>query len=129
ATGLINVAGEGNIGLNGNVENTFNWAPRLGASYQLGEKTVLRAGYGRSFDIGVFGSLFGHSVTQNLPVLSVQELNAPDSLLSVFNLAQGPTAPVFPAVPASGQFKLPDGVFARALPSKQRPPHVDAFNG
>jgi hypothetical protein len=128
ATGLINVAGEGNIGLNGNVENTLNWAPRLGASYQLGEKTVLRAGYGRSFDIGVFGSLFGHSVTQNLPVLSVQELNAPDNFLSVFNLAQGPSAPVFPAVPANGQFKLPDGVFARALPFKQRPPHVDAFN-
>ena len=37
-------------------------------------------------------------------------------------------APVFPAVPASGQFALPNGVFARALPDKQRPPHVDAFN-
>jgi hypothetical protein len=127
-TGRINVAGVGDIGLNGNVENTLNWAPRLGATYQLAEKTVLRAGYGRSFDIGVFGSLFGHSVTQNLPVLSVQELNAPDNFLSVFNLAQGPSAPVFPAVPASGQFVLPDGVFARALPGKQRPPHVDAFN-
>ena len=28
---MINVAGVGNIGLNGNVENSFNWAPRLGA--------------------------------------------------------------------------------------------------
>ena len=35
ATGSINVAGVGNIGLNGNVENTLNWAPRLGATYQL----------------------------------------------------------------------------------------------
>src|SRR3954471_7398649 len=128
STGLINVAGAGGIGLNGNVENTFNWAPRLGAAYQLSEKTVLRAGYGRSFDIGVFGSLFGHSVTQNLPVLSVQELNAPQNFESVFNLAQGPPAPVFPPVPANGQFALPNGVFARALPAKQRPPHVDAFN-
>jgi Carboxypeptidase regulatory-like domain/TonB dependent receptor-like, beta-barrel len=128
STGLINVAGVGGIGLNGNVSNTFNWAPRLGATYQLTEKTVLRAGYGRSFDIGVFGSLFGHSVTQNLPVLSVQELNAPQNFESVFNLAQGPTPPLFPAVPANGQFRLPDGVFARALPAKQRPPHVDAFN-
>ena len=79
STGLINVAGVGDIGLNGNVENSFNWAPRLGATYQLTEKTVLRAGYGRSYDIGVFGSLFGHSVTQNLPVLSVQELTAPNN--------------------------------------------------
>ena len=128
ATGMINVAGVGDIGLNGNVENTLNWAPRLGATYQLTEKTVLRAGYGRSYDIGVFGSLFGHSVTQNLPVLSVQELNAPQNFESVFNLAQGPPDPVFPPVPANGQFALPNGVFARALPDKQRPPHVDAFN-
>ena len=128
ATGLINVAGVGDIGLNGNVENSLNWAPRLGATYQLTEKTVLRAGYGRSYDIGVFGSLFGHSVTQNLPVLSVQELTAPNNFDSVFNLAQPAPAPVFPPVPPSGQFALPTGVFARALPRKQRPPHVDAFN-
>jgi Carboxypeptidase regulatory-like domain/TonB dependent receptor-like, beta-barrel len=128
STGLVNVAGIGNIGLNGNVENNLNWAPRLGATYQLTEKTVLRAGYGRSFDIGVFGSLFGHSVTQNLPVLSVQELNPPQNFASVFNLAQGAPPPVFPPVPANGQFPLPNGVFARALPEKQRPPRVDAFN-
>jgi outer membrane receptor protein involved in Fe transport len=127
-TGLINVAGVGDVDLAGNVENTLNWAPRLGVTYQVTEKTVLRAGYGRSFDIGVFGSLFGHSVTQNLPVLSVQELNAPQNFESVFNLAQGPPPPVFPAVPPSGQFPLPNGVFARALPDKQRPPRVDAFN-
>jgi hypothetical protein len=35
---------------------------------------------------------------------------------------------VFPAVPSNGRFRLPDGVFARALPEKQRPPTVDAFN-
>ena len=127
-TGLINVAGVGDIGLNGNVKNTLNWAPRLGATYQMTEKTVLRAGYGRSYDIGVFGSLFGHSVTQNLPVLSVQEVNPPENFESVFNLGQGPPDPVFPTVPSSGQFPLPNGVFARALPDKQRPPHVDAFN-
>ena len=89
---------------------------------------MIRAGYGRSYDIGVFGSLFGHSVTQNLPVLSVQELNAPNNFERVFNLAQGPPAPVFPTVPANGRFPLPNGVFARALPEKQRPPTVDACN-
>ena len=60
-TGEILVGGVGGIGLNGNVKNRLNWAPRLGATYQLDEKTVLRAGYGRSYDIGVFGSLFGHT--------------------------------------------------------------------
>jgi hypothetical protein len=127
-TGLIKVAGVGGIGLNGDVENTFNWAPRVGMTYQIDEKTVIRGGYGRSYDIGVFGSLFGHSVTQNLPVLSIQQLNAPENFDSVFNLASGPPPPIFPAVPTTGEFPLPNGVFARALPEKQRPPHVDAFN-
>jgi Carboxypeptidase regulatory-like domain/TonB dependent receptor-like, beta-barrel len=127
-TGLIRVAGVGDVGINGDVENSYNWAPRLGATYQLNERTVIRGGYGRSYDIGVFGSLFGHSVTQNLPVLSIQNLNAPENFDRVFTLASGPPDPVFPAVPQSGEFPLPNGVFARALPEKQRLPHVDAFN-
>ena len=55
------MGGVGDIDLAGNVENKINWAPRLGASYQINEKTVIRAGYGRSYDIGVFGSIFGHA--------------------------------------------------------------------
>jgi outer membrane receptor protein involved in Fe transport len=127
-TGEIKVVGIGDIPMNGGVENNLNWAPRIGGTYQIDEKTVLRAGFGRSYDIGVFGSLFGHSVTQNLPVLAVQELNAPSSFDRVFTLAAGPEPPAFPDVPANGRFPLPNGVFARALPDKQRPPTVDAFN-
>jgi hypothetical protein len=126
-TGEVLVAGEGGIGLNGNVKNTLNWAPRLGATYQIAQKTVLRAGFGRSYDIGVFGSLFGHTVTQNLPVLSNQNLNAPNNFDAVFNLAQGPSEPFFP-VPVNGRFRLPNGSGARALTQKQRLPAVDAWN-
>jgi len=142
-TGEIRVAGVGDNALNGNIENSLNFAPRLAAAYQITDKTVIRAGYGRSYDIGVFGSLFGHSVTQNLPVLGVQELRSPENFERVFTLAQGP--PVFNAffglnappnrggvpntsLPANGRFFLPDGVFARALPEKQRLPTVDAYN-
>ena len=127
-TGEIRVVGVGGIPLNGGVENKLNWAPRFGATYQVTEKTVLRGGFGRVYDIGVFGSLFGHSVTQNLPVLAVQELNAPSNFDRVFTLASGPPGPQFPVVPSSGRFALPNGVFARALPETQRPPTVDAFN-
>jgi len=127
-TGEIRVGGVGDIDLAGNVKNKINWAPRLGATYQINPKTVIRAGYGRSYDIGVFGSTFGHSVTQNLPVLAVQELNPPNNFDSVFNLAQGPSAPVFPAVPSNGRFRLPNGIFARLLPDEQNLSHVDAFN-
>jgi len=44
----------------------------------------------------LFGSLFGHSVTQNLPVLAVQELRSPANFEKVFTLALGPSLPVFP---------------------------------
>ncbi len=127
-TGEILVGGVGDVDLGGNVKNKVNWAPRLGVTYQLNPKTVVRAGYGRSYDIGVFGSTFGHAVTQNLPVLSFQQLNPPNNFDSVFNLAQGPPAPVFVSVPSNGRFPLPNGVSARALPTTQNLSRVDAYN-
>ena len=128
ATGQMLVGGVGGIDLAGNTENRLNWAPRLGMTYAITDNTVLRAGYGRSYDIGVFGSLFGHTVTQNLPVLSAQELNPPSDFAAVFNLAQGPPAPSFVQVPSDGRFTIPDGVFSRSTPREQRPPEVDAWN-
>ncbi|HQR34338.1 MAG TPA: TonB-dependent receptor [Blastocatellia bacterium] len=142
-TGQISTVGVGSTGLNGNVENTVNFAPRLALSYKVNDKLVVRAGYGRSYDIGVFGSVFGHSVTQNLPVLAVQRVDN-GSFNRAFNLADGapaftqfygldkspkdPTAKTNTSLPASGQFFLPNNVFARALPSKMRLPSVDAYN-
>ncbi len=128
STGQGLVGGIGNIDLAGNVENRLNWAPRLGATYQLNEKTVIRGGYGRSYDLGVFGSLFGHTVTQNLPVLANQVLNRPNQFASVFNLAAGPPAPNSVPVGPDGTFPWPDGVTPRVVPRKMRPPEVDAWN-
>ena len=128
-TGLVNVAGFGNVNLQGNVKNNLtNLAPRLGIAYQATSKTVIRLGYGRSFDIGVFGSNFGHTATQNLPVLVAQQLNPPSNTGLVFNLSTGPSAPSFPTVPPSGQFRLPDQVGAFVLPRKMRLPTLDAWN-
>jgi len=128
-TGLVSVAGYGNINLHGNVKSNFtNFAPRLGIAYQATPKTVVRLGYGRSFDIGVFGSVFGHTVTQNLPVLVAQQINPPTFTGSAFNLSKGPPAATFPAIPLSGQFRLPDQVNAFVLPSKMRLPTLDAWN-
>jgi hypothetical protein len=146
-TGQIDVAGLGNFNLAGNIQNALNLSPRIGVAYQLNDKMVIRGGFGRSFDTGVFGTLFGHTVTQNLPVLAVQNLNAATQLSRVFTLASGPPAPTgqfgittLPnacpvggcvnntAIPSSGSFFLPDGITVRALAKKQTPPRVDAYN-
>jgi hypothetical protein len=139
-TGVIRVAGYGGYGLNGNVKNDLHaFAPRLGIAYQLTPKTVVRMGYGRSYDIGVFGSNFGHTVTQNLPVLIKQNIDASaiisganPNVIPLLTLAQGPIAPVFPAIPANGQITFASlngqdgGVHIR--PIKQVLPTLDAWN-
>ena len=75
--GIIRVAGYGPYNLSGNINNDWHaFAPRFGLAYSMNEKTVIRMGFGVSYDIGVFGSNFGHAVTQNLPVLANQTITA-----------------------------------------------------
>ena len=132
ADGYMHVAGVGGIGSNmgWGIEMKKQFAPRIGLTYQLDEKTVIRTGYGRSFDTGVFGSIFGHVVTQNLPVLANQQLNEPGgSVASEFTLAQGPPAFVFPSVPSNGL--LPAQGYSVSPKSRPNPLHfptIDAWN-
>jgi carboxypeptidase family protein len=138
-TGAIRVAGYGPYGTNGSVANSYRaFAPRLGFAYQVTPKTVLRMGYGRSYDIGVFGSNFGHTVTQNLPVLIKQNIdatavgNGSAQYQPVFSLDSGPIAPPFPAIPSNGLIPFASlngqdsGVHIR--PIKQVLPTLDAWN-
>jgi hypothetical protein len=141
--GVINVAGFDGVNLSGNVRSDYKaFAPRLGIAYQYDPKTVVRVGYGRSFDIGVFGSNFGHVVTQNLPVLANQSIadsninpNATNNVSPVFTLAQGPPAfnfaNVLSDISPTGTLPLlgPDGTSgSRIRPTIQRLPTVDAWN-
>jgi hypothetical protein len=141
--GLIRVAGYGGVGSNGNVQNTYKAvAPRLSVAYQFDSKTVLRMGYGRGFDIGVFGSNFGHVVTQNLPVLARQDLAdtnfntaASNNRSAIFTLSQGPQpfnfGPVLGSISSAGTLPI-NGVdgktSAGARPLVQRLPTIDQWN-
>jgi hypothetical protein len=131
ADGYLHVAGVGGIGTNMDwkAPKKNMWAPRIGFAYQMGPKTVIRAGYGRSFDIGVFGSIFGHTVTQNLPVLSNQQISQPSTTAPAFKLDAGPTAPATVAVPANGLLPNPGSlVNSRARPNPLHFPTIDAWN-
>lgn len=133
-TGYLHVAGYGGIGTNMGWKAAKNtWNPRLGLSYQFDSKTVIRAGYGRSFDLGVFGSIFGHVVTQNIPVLANQEIsgigNNAVSYTKPFDLATGPAAYVFPTVPSNGLLPNPGyAINTKARPNPLRLPTLDAWN-
>jgi hypothetical protein len=128
-TGAIRVAGYGPYSTAMSVQKDFkNIAPRIGLSYQVDPRTVLRMGYGRSFDIGVFGTTFGHVVTQNLPVLANQNLTNSGANTAAFNLAVGPEPFDFPSIPANGQIPIPNGLSAKVRGDPQLLPTVDAWN-
>lgn len=134
-TGEVMVAGVNHVGLNGGIQNSFtNFAPRLGIAYQVNSKTVARMGYGRTFDVGTFGSIFGHSVTQNLPVLGIQQLTPSNDYESVFNLSQGPpfldVNTVLDNQPKgpNGNPLLPVGIRSFVYPKKMRLATLDAWN-
>ncbi|MHB1700091.1 MAG: TonB-dependent receptor domain-containing protein [Acidobacteriaceae bacterium] len=130
-TGYLSVAGYGNIPSNmgwSMPDNAYN--PRLGIAYAMNSKTVIRAGYGRSFDIGVFGSIFGHVVTQNLPVLANQQIATTGGATAfAFSLSQGPSAPTPVTVPTNGLLPAPGyAVSPKARPDGLRLPTLDAWN-
>jgi outer membrane receptor protein involved in Fe transport len=156
-TGYISVAGEGKIPLNMGVNAAGNaWNPRVGIAYQMTPKTVIRAGYGRSFDLGVFGSTFGHVVTQNIPVLANQSLSGTNGPTSyAFNLsdptnatipgvgkvATSPLAnytppatnsngqiPITEILPGTGGASIGSSVSVKARPFTERLPTLDAWN-
>jgi hypothetical protein len=139
ATNTVRVAGYGPIGLNLNIQNNFTFfAPRVGFAYQLMPRTVLRGGYGRAFDPGFFGDIFGQLVTQTIPVLQNQQLSQLDGELydtarnldgTTFNIATGPSAPNNAyVIPPNGQLPLPPGISPTSRPDRMRIPEVDGWN-
>jgi Carboxypeptidase regulatory-like domain/TonB dependent receptor len=146
SNGYINVAGYGQHPSNmGWTQSKYAFNPRIGLAYQFDAKTVIRAGYGRSFDIGVFGSMYGHVVTQNIPVLANQSVNAPSGNGTTYAFCLGANEPnctpaagqpnggpipyAFPAVPASGLLPNPGALInTKARPDRLRMPTIDAWN-
>ena len=79
---------------------------------------------------GVFGSIFGHAATQNLPILTNQSIvQAGGQNSSAFTLLQGPGLPPVTPVPANGLLPNPGfNVTTKARPNPLRLPTIDAWN-
>ncbi len=132
STGDVLVAGLGNVPLNLGV-HAYNsgFAPRVGFAYQATPKTVVRAGYGTSFNPGGLGSVFGQGADYNPPIVNPQSVNQSNIYVAPFSLLSGPPPPPQPPVSSSGRYPLPSGIginyFTDPLNS-YRIPLVDFWN-
>ena len=139
STGMIQTAGSSGLNLAGNVQNNWhNFAPRVGFAFEVNEKTVLRAAYGRNYDSG---TTFARNVTLNPPLLINQAVQAtgpcPAPECVVVPPAQPCESCVFqfngqvpppPSFPTSGEFPLPAQVSAITVPPNERIPVLDQWN-
>ncbi|MBV9759111.1 MAG: TonB-dependent receptor [Acidobacteriaceae bacterium] len=132
ATGDVLVAGIGSVPINLGVKPyNLGFAPRVGIAYQATEKTVIRVGYGTSFNPGGLGSVFGQGADYNPPIVNPQSVTQSNIYVPVFNLLNGPPAPPQPPVGSNGTYPLPNGLginyFTYPLDS-YRIPLVDFWN-
>jgi hypothetical protein len=117
STGYVQVAGVGGIGTNGGQKMDYtNLSPRLGFAYQVRPEIVVRGGAAIVYDSeGVYGELFGTSLTNNIPALVSQNLQPTNSNGYVFTLAQGPPAAQAPVIPANGLIPMANGTTYAAI--------------
>jgi hypothetical protein len=139
-TCYINIAGVGGVSSSANVKANYeNWAPRLGASYQLNAKTVIRAGFGTTYGQGWAGNLYGGVLTVTPPLEAEQDLTPANNSAAVFNLtangslggqtvAPGPPGYTFSPIPSNGKLVLENGVSVNTRPMVVRLPTVQGWN-
>jgi outer membrane receptor protein involved in Fe transport len=92
-------------------QNHNDWAPRVGLAYRLGDKTVVRAGYARSYAIGFYGANFG-AITNDWPNATRQNLVQNSQYQPALNINTGPPPfvsgfDILAAAGNPGQFPTP----------------------
>jgi len=98
ATNTLQVAGYGSVSGSVGVKSYWkNFGPRAGASYRLGEKTVLRGGYGVSTL-----PFPDNSYVYNFPVKQNNVFTAPNGFSPAGSMQNGFPAPVVANIPSNG---------------------------
>jgi hypothetical protein len=113
STGEVVVAGIGSVPPNMGIKPyNLGFAPRVGIAYQLTAKTVIRTGYGRSFNAAGVGAVWAQNPEIDPPVQFVQNLNPPNPYTTSIPtfLTSGPPPAATPPIGSNGRYLLPPGV-------------------
>ena len=122
---MVLIAGVGDVSNRVNVRTKkTNFAPRLGLSYLLTDKTVIRAGVARSF----FPNVFNILISGSYPLIGNQQILNQTIYSPALNIADQRPGFTFPTIPSSGTFPLPVGVDITFNPFDRRIGYVDSWN-
>jgi hypothetical protein len=98
STNTLQVAGYGDVSQSVGVKSYWkNWGPRVGLSYRLNEKTVLRGGYGLSTL-----PFPDNSYVYNFPVKQNNVFNSANSFQPAGSMKAGFPDPIVAAIPSNG---------------------------
>jgi hypothetical protein len=127
-TGDLLLAGLGNVSKSANVQSDLNnLAPRVGLAYKLTSKTVIRAGFGRSYFISNYGGGF-YFLTSTYPIATQQTISQANIRSAVFPIENGPPAAALPVFPPSGRLKAPPGQLLKSRPWDNKSEYIDSWN-
>jgi hypothetical protein len=71
----------------GVLNNWWDFAPRIGLAYQVSPKTVVRAGYAKTYPIGFYGANFG-AITNDWPNATRQDLSQTNPFSPIISFPQ-----------------------------------------
>jgi hypothetical protein len=120
---LVLLGGLGGVPYNTGVNAGWgNLAPRLGAAYRLGEKTVIRSGYGISIDPNNFRAL-----RDAYPAVISQQLSGLTSYMPAGSLATGLPPVDLPDI-STGKLVFPSTLGTTTFPQNLRRGYINSYN-
>ena len=123
ATNMVLLGGLGGVPDNTGVNTgAGNFGPRLGIAYRIGEKTVIRIGYGVTVDPNNY-----HYLDSAYPMVISQQLSGQTSFQAAGSLATGLPPVALPDI-ASGKLAFPSNLGTTTYPQNMRRGYIESDN-
>jgi hypothetical protein len=122
-TGSVYLGGLGGVSKTAGIKaGKGNFAPRIGLAYRLGEKTVIRAGYGMTVNPDSFRNML-----VAYPAVISQSYSGASSYQPAGSLAIGIPTAVFPDI-SSGVLPIPLTLTTTTYPHNYRRGYIESYN-